>query len=82
MKTLSSVIERLSCQGFTAHCGVVGNRLRAFESGKTFGGHEVVIREYYRFEGVSDPDDMATSAFLKDVPIRRPVQPGAAGSGL
>jgi hypothetical protein len=59
MKTLSCVIERLTRQGFTAHFGVVGNRLRAFESGTTFGVQEVVIREYERFEGVSDPDDMA-----------------------
>jgi hypothetical protein len=59
MKTLSCVIERLTRQGFTAHFGVVGNRLRAFESGKTFGAQEMIIREYERFEGVSDPDDMA-----------------------
>jgi hypothetical protein len=59
MATLSSTIERLTGEGFTAHFGVVGNRLRAFESGETFGAHEVTIRAYDRFEGVSDPDDMA-----------------------
>jgi hypothetical protein len=102
MSTLSDVIARLDGEGFTAHFGVVGDRLRAFESGKTFGANEVIIREYHRFEGVSDPDDMSivyaieslsgtrgslvdafgvysdptVSAFLKDVPIRRAVQPG------
>ncbi len=59
MRTLSSAIEQLMCQDFTAHFGVVGDRLRAFDSGKTFGAHEVTIRGYQRFEGVSDPDDMA-----------------------
>ena len=59
MATLSSTIERLTGKGFTAHFGVVGNRLREFESGETFGAHEVIIRGYDRFEGVSDPDDMA-----------------------
>lgn len=59
MRTLSSAIERLASRGFTAHFGVVGGRLRAFDSGKTYGAHEVIIREYQRFEGVSDPDDMA-----------------------
>ena len=59
METLSSTIVRLTGRGFTAHFGVVGNRLRAFESGETFGAHEVIIRGYDRFEGVSDPDDMA-----------------------
>ena len=59
MATLSSAIERLEREGFTAHFGVVGDRLRAFDSGKTFGADEVVIAEYCRFEGVSDPDDMS-----------------------
>jgi hypothetical protein len=103
MRTLSGVIDRLDGEGFTALFGVFGDRLRAFESGKTFGADEVIIRDYYRFEGASDPDDMSivyaieslsgtrgslvdafgvysdptVSAFLKDVPIRPAVQPGA-----
>lgn len=59
MKTLSNAIERLVRRGFTAHFGVVRDRLRAFDSGKTFGGDELTIREFQRFEGISDPDDMA-----------------------
>jgi hypothetical protein len=59
MRTLSSAIERLAGRGFTAHFGVVGDRLRAFDSGKSFVAHELIIREVQRFEGVSDPDDMA-----------------------
>ena len=59
METLSNAVERLISGGFTAHFGVVGDRLRAFDSGKTFGAHELIIREFQRFEGVSDPDDMA-----------------------
>jgi hypothetical protein len=27
--------------------------------GKTFAADQLVIAEYYRFEGISDPDDMA-----------------------
>ena len=59
MRTLSSAIERLAGRGFTAHFGVVRDRLRAFDSGRTFGAHELTIREVQRFEGTSDPDDMA-----------------------
>ena len=59
METLSNAVEQLISRGFTAHFGVVGDRLRAFDSGKTFGAHELIIREFQRFEGVSDPDDMA-----------------------
>lgn len=103
MRTLSNAIERLINRGFTANFGVVDGRLRAFDSGRTFGADQLTIREFQRFEGVSDPDDMAivyaiessdgtrgslvdafgaysnpsVSAFLHDVPIRRPVEPGA-----
>jgi hypothetical protein len=59
MRTLSEAMERLVRQGFTEHFGVRGNQLRGFESGKSFGSEDVIIREYERFEGVSDPDDMA-----------------------
>jgi hypothetical protein len=59
MRTISNAIERLVSRGFTAHFGVVGDRLRAFDSEKTFGAQELIIREFQRFEGVSDPDDMA-----------------------
>jgi hypothetical protein len=59
MSTLSNAIERLVKGGFTANFGVVGDRLRAFDSGKTFAAHELIIRQFQRFEGVSDPGDMA-----------------------
>lgn len=44
---------------FTEHFGVRGDQLQGFESGKKFGANDVTIREYDRFEGVSDPDNMA-----------------------
>ena len=59
MKTLSEAMESLAGRGFTEHFGVRGDRLRGFESGKTFGADGVIIRGYDRFEGVSNPDDMA-----------------------
>jgi len=59
MRTMSEAMESLVRRGFTEHFGVRGDQLRDFESGKTFGSQDVIIREYERFEGVSDPDDMA-----------------------
>lgn len=59
MRTLSGAIESFVRRGFTEHFGVVGDTLRALESGKVFGASEAVIREYDRFEGASDPDDMS-----------------------
>jgi hypothetical protein len=77
MTTLSDTIERLNGEGFTPHLGVVGNRLRAFESGETFEADEVMIRESLvdAFGVYSDPK---ISAFLQDVPIRRAGQSAQA----
>ena len=59
MNTLSEAVESLARRGFTEHFGVRDDRLHGFESGRTFGANDVTICEYERFEGVSDPDDMA-----------------------
>lgn len=59
MRTLSGAIDALARQGFTEHFTVAGDRLRALESGGVFGPQDIVIRDYERFEGVSDPDDMS-----------------------
>jgi hypothetical protein len=57
--TLADAIDDLTRRGFTEHFGVLGDGLRALESGETFRADEIAIREYRRFEGVSDPDAMA-----------------------
>ena len=57
--TLAGAHDGLARRGFTEHLTVVGGKLHALESGRSFAPDEVVIREYHRFEGVSDPDDMS-----------------------
>jgi hypothetical protein len=57
--TLASAIDGLADAGFVEHFGVSNGALRSFDSGKSFRAAELVIREYHRFEGVSDPDDMS-----------------------
>ena len=57
--TVAAAVDDLTRRGFTEHFEVAGNRLRGVEGGRTFGTDELAIRETYRFEGVSDPDDMA-----------------------
>ena len=59
MNTLADAIDHLVRQGFTEHFGVRGDHLLGFDSGATFEAREVVIRTFYRFEGISDPDDMS-----------------------
>jgi hypothetical protein len=58
-QTVSETLDELARLGFTANLSVIGNRLRVVETGKTCEPSEVVIRRYRRFEGASDPDDMA-----------------------
>ena len=57
--TLAGVLDDLVRRGFSEHFGVAGGGLRAIEGGQTFRAEELMIREYHRFEGVSDPDDMS-----------------------
>lgn len=57
--TLACTIDDLASLGFVEHFGVRGHELRSFDSGRRFSPRQVVVREYHRFEGVSDPDDMA-----------------------
>ena len=57
--TLASAVDDLAQSGFREHFRVKAGRLLGLESGKAFSAAELVIRSYHRFEGVSDPDDMA-----------------------
>jgi hypothetical protein len=57
--TLASAVDDLARLGFREHFPTKAGKLLALDSGKTFNAPELVIRAYHRFEGVSDPDDMA-----------------------
>jgi hypothetical protein len=59
MVTEAGAIDQLGRRGFTESLAVIGDRLRIVGTGETFRPEDVVVREYRRFEGVSDPDDMA-----------------------
>jgi len=57
MRALSEVMALRAREGFTEHFAVCGDHLLGLDSGTRFDAHEVVIRGFDRFEGVSDPDD-------------------------
>ena len=59
METLAGAIDDLGRRGFTANLSVVGNQLRVAGSRTSFQPKDLVVREHRRFEGESDPDDMA-----------------------
>lgn len=55
----AAAVEALRARGFTGSFVVAAGALRLVDGGRTFRPDEVTIRDYQRFEGVSDPDDMA-----------------------
>ena len=57
--TLAGTMDELAGRGFTEHFILANGKLRGADSGKVFPAEEVTVSEYHRFEGASDPDDMA-----------------------
>ena len=57
--TLTRVLEELARRGYTETFSVSDGQLRAVSTGQLSRAEDGVIHEYRRFEGVSDPDDMA-----------------------
>ena len=55
----AAALEALRAQGFTGSFIVGAGILRLLDGGRVFSPDEVIIRDYQRFEGVSDPDDMS-----------------------
>ncbi len=58
-ETLRCVVDELSRRGYTEHFRAFAGGLQALVTGQRFAPKDLKIRGYYRFEGVSDPDDMA-----------------------
>ena len=52
-------IDCLARRGFTDGFRVVDGNLQVLTTGKVLQPGDLVIREVHRFEGISDPDDMA-----------------------
>ncbi|HWC05096.1 MAG TPA: phosphoribosylpyrophosphate synthetase [Methylomirabilota bacterium] len=54
-----AAIEALRAKGFTGSFVAGAGTLHLLDGGRTFRPNELTIREYERFEGVSDPDDLS-----------------------
>ena len=57
--TVAEAVRDLEQRGFTANFELIGKTFRAVESGKTFNANDLTIVEHHRFEGSSDPEEMA-----------------------
>lgn len=51
-------MDGLTRRGFSDILRVVDGRLRAVGRGEVLRTEDLTICEFYRFEGISDPDDM------------------------
>ena len=58
-QTVAEAVRALEERGFTANFELIGKTFRAVESGKTFKSGDLTIVEHHRFEGSSDPEEMA-----------------------
>jgi hypothetical protein len=57
--TLAGTMDELHRQGFTERFQVVDGTIRAVGTGAILRAAGLVILQFHRFEGASDPDDMA-----------------------
>lgn len=57
--TVVAALDDLARRGYTESFEVDNDRLLARSKGVAFAPREVVVREHYRFEGASDPSEMA-----------------------
>ena len=59
MKTISSCINKLVLDGYTANLQVTDDGLFSIEKDKYYKPNDVRIANFFRFEGASDPADNA-----------------------
>ncbi len=78
-ETLKRVVEELNRRGYTEHFKAVEGGLQALDSGERFTSKDLMIRGYYRFEGTSDPDDMAIAYAIETKSGKRGILVDAFG---
>ncbi|MEO8584080.1 MAG: hypothetical protein ABI415_09805 [Flavitalea sp.] len=59
MKSLSSCLNKMITEGYTDDFKAFDNGLKSLRTDRIYQPENVNIVNYFRFEGQSDPDDMA-----------------------
>jgi hypothetical protein len=57
--TVAEAVRDLEQRGFSANFELIGKTFQAVGSGNKFKPDDLTIVEHYRFEGSSDPEEMA-----------------------
>lgn len=58
-------LQRLESKGFLMQFAVADSKLRCLQTGKSYDPSEISVVNFYRFEGISDPDDMSIIYAIK-----------------
>ena len=58
-QTVAEALRALERRGFTANFELIGKTFRAVGTVKTFNPDDLTIVEHHRFEGASDPEELA-----------------------
>lgn len=59
MKSLSSCLEKMIADGYTDDFKAEENGLKSLRTEKVYQPEDIIVDNFYRFEGISDPDDMS-----------------------
>ena len=65
MKSLSTCLNKMISDGYDEDYKVTERGLESLHSGKTYTPEQVQIVNFFRFEGMSDPDDNAILYVIK-----------------
>jgi hypothetical protein len=57
--TMAEALQDLKARGYSENFEFLNKAFRALNTGRTFCAEDLSIREHYRFEGESDPDDQS-----------------------
>jgi hypothetical protein len=77
--TLAGIVGDLERRGFTEHFKVTDKKLHAPGKGETFTPREVIIRDYFRLEGDSDPSEMSIVYAIETRSVMRGILVDAFG---
>jgi hypothetical protein len=59
LKSMTSLLNKMVMEGYSANFKVNENGLEDLTSNKVYQPEEVQIKNFFRFEGITDPEDMA-----------------------
>jgi hypothetical protein len=67
MNTMSECLNYFNAKGYAEQFKVVDKKLEAISDKKRYGVDDVEVKNFYRFEGITNPDDMGVLYVIETV---------------